>query len=191
MSQAIQALRTARLRIDPLTLADTEGLLSVYGDEVVMTYLPVTPLRDLESARDLLATYVDRIATGAQFRWALRTHESDAMIGALKLAEPCDAGRSSEVGYVLAQSAWGKGFATEAMQALMEYAFLVLDRHRLEALIYADNQASRKLVTRLGFRLEGYFKEHEWKQGRYWDDTIYAILRQEWDAARHASSPTA
>lgn len=186
--QRIQSIKTERLRIDPLTLTDVDGFLALYGDPGVMKYLPVPPLQDREAARTLLATYVARNESGEQFRWAIRAHENDVIIGALKLDEPFTSSRSSEIGYMLVREAWGKGYAQEAMRALMEYTFDVLDRHRLEALIYAENTASRTLVERLGFRLEGYFIEHDWKDGRYWDDTTYAILRREWEERRIADS---
>jgi len=175
-------MKTQRLRIDPLTETDAEGFLHLYSDPDVMKWLPVPPLSDIGAARALLATYVARIEAGEQFRWAIRTHEDDAIIGALKLDTPNDASRASEIGYMLVKEAWGKGYATEAMRALIEYAFHRLNRHYLEALIYADNTASRKLVERLGFKLEGYFREHEWneEEGRYLDDCVYTLLEQEY-----------
>ena len=111
MTKSIELLSTERLRIDPLTTHDVAGFMSLYGDEGVMTYLPVPPLRDLESAASLLGIYVDRIAAGEQFRWAIRTHADDTIIGSLKLDEPFTPGRSSEIGYMLVKEAWGKGYA--------------------------------------------------------------------------------
>ena len=186
MFQPIQSLSTARLRIDPLVMEDAEGFLALYGDPGVMKYLPVPPLANIEAARSLLETYVERIAAGEQFRWAIRTRDDDAIIGALKLDTPNDAGRAAEIGYMLVRDAWGKGYATEAMRALIHHAFTVLNRHYLEALIYADNTASRRLVERLGFKLEGYFREHEWseEEGRFLDDCVYTLLEQEY--AGHA-----
>ena len=192
MVQPIQSLITERLRIDPFTMEDAEGFLALYGDPGVMKYLPVPPLADIEAARFLLATYVARIETGEQFRWAIRTHDDDTIIGALKLDTPNNKERASEVGYMLAKEAWGKGYATEAMHALAGYAFTALNRHYLEALIYADNRASRKVVERLGFKLEGYFREHEWseEEERFLDDCVYTLLEQEYRGnGIHPESP--
>jgi ribosomal-protein-alanine N-acetyltransferase len=184
MKQSIVSLATERLRIDPLVMEDVTDFLALYGDEGVMRYLPVPPLQDVTEAGALLSKFVERMAAGEQFRWAIRTRDDDRVIGALKLDKPFDPSRSSEVGYMLVKEAWGKGYALEATSALIDYAFNVLGRHRLEALIYAENTPSRKLVERLGFRLEGYFLEHDWKDGRYWDDTTYGLLAQEWAARR-------
>lgn len=186
MNTPIAPLRTERLRIDPFTIDDVEGFFALYADPGVMRWLPVPALTTLEGARSLLQSYVDRVGAGAQFRWAIRTHESDQIIGSLKLDDPFSVERSSEVGYMLIKDAWGKGYASEAMGALLDHAFGDLGRHRVEALIFADNTPSRTLVERLGFRLEGYFVEHEWseQEGRYLDDCIYGLLDREWTEGR-------
>ncbi len=161
---------------------DVDGFLDLYADPGVMRWLPVPPLRNREDASSLLQTYTNRVAAGEQFRWAIRTLGSDQIIGGIKLDDPFTVERTSEVGYMLVKEAWGKGYAVEAMRALLDYAFDELQRHRVEALIFADNAPSRKVVERLGFRLEGYFVEHEWseQEGRYLDDCIYGLLDREW-----------
>lgn len=186
MKMPIHSLVTQRLRLDPFTMNDVEGFLALYGDPEVMRWLPIPPMQTLEDATGFLRMYVDRNASGAQFRWAIRTHENDKIIGALKLDNPGAPSRTSEAGYMLIKEAWGKGYAFEAMRALLDYAFAELQRHRIEALIFADNMPSRNLVERLGFRLEGYFIEHEWseQEERYLDDCIYGLLDREWNKSR-------
>ena len=123
MNSPIKPLRTDRLRLDPFTMNDVDGFLALYADPGVMRWLPVPPLENREDAARLLQTYTERVAAGVQFRWAIRSLESDEIIGGLKLEDPFTSERTSEVGYMLVKHAWGKGYAYEAMCALLDHAF--------------------------------------------------------------------
>ncbi|HEY6332208.1 MAG TPA: GNAT family N-acetyltransferase [Blastocatellia bacterium] len=70
---------------------------------------------------------------------------------------PCRSGRFSgfELGWALARSAWGHGYATEAGRRALDYAFTEMGRDRVISLIHPDNAASIRLAERLGERLEG------------------------------------
>src|SRR5690606_29808872 len=108
-------------------------------------------------------------------RWAVRLRGQPELIGQVKLTDPYGDYLSSEVGYMLTRAARGKGYASEAVHAVLDYAFNMLQRNRIEAIVYADNTPSCRLLERLGFVREGYFREHEWRLGRFWDDCVYAM----------------
>jgi len=79
------------------------------------------------------------------------------------------------------KSAWGKGYAHEALEAVIGYCFNVLKMNRIKVEIYCFNERSIKLFTGLGFSHEGTLRQSVWKNGQFWDDCHYALLREEWE----------
>ena len=74
----------------------------------------------------------------------------------------------------------GKGYATEALRAMVDYLFANLGKHRIVASVDPRNTPSIRLIERLGFRKEAHFKESYYLRGEWVDDIIYAMLRTEW-----------
>ena len=81
-----------------------------------------------------------------------------------------------ELGYWLLPGYWGRGIASECVGAVLEYAFGAMALHRVGADVDLDNHASRRLLERLGFRLEGVRRSFERKGGAYIDLMNYARL---------------
>lgn len=85
--------------------------------------------------------------------------------------------RSAEVGYWLGHAAWGRGIATEALQAFAAYTFREFDVVRLYAGVFAGNEASARVLEKAGFSLEGRLRAAIWKDGQLRDQLLYARLR--------------
>jgi len=85
--------------------------------------------------------------------------------------------RSAEVGYWVAEEHWGRGIATEALGALVEYAFERFDLCRLFATSFDWNPASARVLEKCGFVLEARRRQAVTKEGRTIDDLLYALVR--------------
>ena len=75
---------------------------------------------------------------------------------------------------------WGRGYAFEAASALLPFAFNELKLHRLFADCDPRNEASCRLVQKLGFKLEGIHRENYWLKGEWCNTAIYAMLDSDW-----------
>ncbi len=92
--------------------------------------------------------------------------------------------RRAEVGYTLAQQAWGNGYISEALVALLEFGFARLDLNRVEADVDPRNVASAKTLEKLGFQKEGLLRER-WIVGEEVSDSaLYGLLAVDWRARR-------
>ena len=88
----------------------------------------------------------------------------------------------AEVGYTLAPSYQGQGYAIESLKAVINYLFFDLKKHRITASADPNNTSSIRLLERLGMRKEGHFIK-SFRMGDKWlDDCIYAMLEEEWKA---------
>ena len=99
------------------------------------------------------------------------------LAGCIGLARLSDVYRlGAELGYWIGEPFWGKGIATRAVELISEYGFLQLGLERIHSGVFAFNGASRRVLEKSGFNLEGIFKRSILKNGRIWDEYRYALL---------------
>ena len=107
------------------------------------------------------------------------------LIGAIGLKGQDDVNRySAEIGYWLAEPFWGKGITTEAIKILTRYAFNNFNLNRIFANIYEGNIASEKALIKAGYKKEGTMRKAVFKEGKFIDQYIYAILKEEFQKVK-------
>ena len=89
-----------------------------------------------------------------------------------------------ELGYELAPTFWGLGYATEATREMLRFGFEELGLHRIWGHTVAENTASRRVMEKQGMCCEGQLRENKRFKGRWWDTVIYGILAREWQKVR-------
>ncbi|MBX0288657.1 GNAT family N-acetyltransferase [Halomicroarcula sp. F28] len=87
----------------------------------------------------------------------------------------------AELGYWLVPDAQGQGYATEAVESCLQFAFADQRLHKVIARILADNGPSRRVIEPFGFQEEGRLREYHYSNGEFKDLLIYSILATEWD----------
>ena len=108
--------------------------------------------------------------------FAIATPEE--LIGGIGLHRGSDVyRRSAEIGYWLAEPFWGRGIATRAVRALTDWAFASFDLARISAGVFETNPASARVLEKAGFEIEGRMRRHVTKDGRTFDQLVYARLR--------------
>ncbi len=114
---------------------------------------------------------------GQWYQLAISSIEHDELVGDLAI-HFIDA-EQVEIGFTVAPEFQGKNVATEAVSGLLKYLFGCLGKHRVVATTDADNQASHKLLEKLGFRREGHFIQNIFFKGAWGDEYQYALLHSE------------
>jgi RimJ/RimL family protein N-acetyltransferase len=146
-------------------------------------------LTDLHSEEDI-KTWFDRQDT----EWNARTlfifgawdKVTRVYVGESYLANPDWNVPRIEVGYFLVKEFTGKGYATEAANAAIRYAFEQLKVLRIDLRCAADNTASIQVAKRCGFTQEGCFRQHHRrKDGTLVDTLWYGLLLSEWQNMQH------
>ena len=178
----LPTLDTARLRLRWLELRDVPALYAVFGDAEVCRYWSRPPMPGLSAAVALRTDILARFAERSLFQWGIAARDDDRVIGTATLAGLSAEHRRAEVGYALARDAWGRGYATEAVEALVAFAFDALALHRLEADVDPRNARSIRVLERLGFTREGVQRERYHLLGEVQDAVLYGLLRREWAA---------
>ena len=93
-------------------------------------------------------------------------------------------------GYEIAPVHWGRGYATAAASALLEWGFTHWGLERVHAHCIAENAASAAVLRKLGMREEARLRDHERFKGRCWDVLLFGMLREEWRPVPLRPAPT-
>jgi [ribosomal protein S5]-alanine N-acetyltransferase len=143
-------LTTPRLHLRPFTLADHEQIHVVYADPEVMRYVGHGAHQTLAETANALRIYGDVLTRRGYSFLAVTERATGRLIGDGGLHPLGGVGPDVELGYTLARTAWGRGYATELGRALIDYAFTVLQVPRVVAQVEPGNAASRNVLTKLG-----------------------------------------
>lgn len=128
-------------------------------------------------------------APGEWFQFAIESKATGGLIGDCALRVDEQESFGAEVGFTLAREHQGRGFASEAVALLLNYAFDDLGLHRVVAIADCRNTPSWALLDRIGMRREGHFLENVWFKGEWADEYLYAVLKDEWLRMRTEQSP--
>jgi RimJ/RimL family protein N-acetyltransferase len=180
-------LRTTRLLLHPLGETDADVLFDIFSDPLVMRYWSSPAWTSVRQASEIIERDRIEMTAGEHLRLGITIAEKKLLIGTCSLFNINEQCRRAEMGYGLAASAWGKGYMTEALEALLHYAFKSMHFNRIEADIDPRNEASAKILLRLGFRKEGYLRERWIVNGDVSDSELYGLLRKEWEERESTS----
>jgi len=181
MSPIRALIETPRLRLDPLRADDAAALFAYRGDDEVARYQGWKPA-DLDAAIDFIAAQ-SRLAFGTADTWcqlAIRDRTSGELLGDLGVHFPPARDDAIEFGLSLHPARQRKGFAREAVGALVDRAFREWGYRRVVASVDPRNAASIALCRTLGFRQEAHHVESCRLRGEWVDDAVFALLAREW-----------
>jgi RimJ/RimL family protein N-acetyltransferase len=177
---------TRRLLLRPFTMDDLEALRAIQSRADVTRYLMWGP-RSLWEVREVLAKRA-RTTTleeeGDTLNLAMTLPESGALVGDVTLHWASAEHRLGEIGFVLHPDHHGKGYAGEATAVMLRLGFEGLGLHRVIGRCDARNTPSAKVMERLGMRREAHFRQNELVKGEWTDELVFAMLADEWPAAR-------
>jgi [ribosomal protein S5]-alanine N-acetyltransferase len=178
--EKLPTLRSTGLILRALDGSDVTALYEIFSDPEVMRYWSSSPLDSIQAAANLLDKIHEGFADRRLFQWGIADSDNGTVIGTCTLLHFEHAHRRCEVGFALARKRWGRGEASRAVAAVLEFAFDVLDLHRLEADVDPRNSRSLRLLERLGFQREGVLRERYQVNGELQDTAFLGLLRSDW-----------
>ncbi|SIT14946.1 Protein N-acetyltransferase, RimJ/RimL family [Roseivivax lentus] len=161
-------IATARLTLRPARPDDLEDLHAIFSDPRAMRYWD----RPAHENRDQTRAFLNHFIHGPP-----DTREEYILDLEGRAIGKAGVWAMPELGFILNPRHWGRGFATEALQAILPRAFAKFpDEPVLTAEIDPRNTASRRVLTRLGFRQTGFAEKNFLYGGTEWCDTAYFAL---------------
>jgi len=181
-------LRSERLHLREFQDGDFEAVHAYGSDPEVVRYMVWGPNSEddtrefLKRARGL-ADADPRVG----YDLAVTLGDTGELVGGIGIYID---GSNAMLGYCFARPAWGKGYATEAGELVIEFGFETMGVHRIWAGCDPDNRGSIRVLEKLGMTREGHLREESRIRGEWRDTLLFAILADEWRAQQDAEAPS-
>jgi RimJ/RimL family protein N-acetyltransferase len=167
-------LSTARLRLEPLEPRHADGLFEGLQHPAIYAFIADAPPASIDALRDRYARLARRVSPdGAEewLNWALRGVEEERLLGYVQATLPEEGDAS--IAYVLVPEAWGRGYAREAVAAMMDHLGAAYGRAAVRATVDTRNARSVALLEALGFERVRVREGAEWIGGVSTDEAEY------------------
>ena len=173
-------IETERLILREFRYDDAESMMRnwVSDDEVQWMYGEPS-YKTKEEVISLLDEYVGRNQSGYYYRWAVIEKESEECIGQVAYFFVDSGNRFAEIEYCIGTAFQGKGYATEATKAVINYGFDNIGLNKVQICVRPSNLPSAKVIEKCGFHKDGVLRQYFFRNGAYEDRMYFSILRDE------------
>lgn len=183
-------LTTERLRLREVEDLDWQVVFAYQSDPRYQRYEPSK--YDLQmDVQHLVQEFIhwQHEQPRRKFQLAITLRASRVLIGTCGIRKAAASAREAELGYELHPDYWGQGYATEAARAMLAFGFDTLHLQRVWAQCIAENEASARVLERIGMRQERRMVKHTWMQDKWWDMLRYGISHSAWQAQTARALP--
>ena len=173
-------LESDRLLFRPFQKKDVKQLFKIRSNEQVMKFMDIISLKKEKESETLIKSYIHEFKHNTGITWAIVEKRENLLIGSFSYWRIIKNHCRAEFGYSLHPDYWGKGYMTETFQTLLEYGFNQMHLHSMEANVNPENLQSIKLLERVGFKKEAYFRENFYtNKNSFADSIIYCLLESD------------
>ena len=176
----LPVLETADLVLRQVRTEDAKDIFRYASDPEVARYVMWEPHRSISDTRAYIRYVRSLYRRGLPSSWAVVHKLSGSVIGSIGFVGYSPVHHAAEIGYSFSRQYWNCGFATQALNAVIDSAFNRIDRlHRLEAQHDVRNPASGRVMEKCGMHREGILRGRLWNKSEYVDVALYSILRSD------------
>jgi len=179
MIESIKVIETQRLILREIKETDVEEIYEIFSNPEVAKYDWFRPIGSKDDALKFIRRYQENLEAGEEITWGIEIKDTKKLIGICCLGDFDHYARRAELGYDIAQNQWNKGYATEAIGAIVKFGLNDMNLNRIEAFITPGNEGSVKVLEKLNFTKEGLVRERDMIKGELVDGIIMAILRRD------------
>lgn len=168
-----------RLIFRRIVLGDANDIFLIRSNDEVMRFMDVPRHYSIGDAEKLIHLSDESYKKEAGINWAIVEKQSNEFIGYIGFIRMTPEHCRAEIGYALKPEFWGKGYMYETINRLVRFAFEEMKLHSIEANVNPLNEKSKKVLERVGFKQEAYFRENYLFDGNYLDSLIYSLLEKD------------
>lgn len=175
----VLSMETERLIIRNFKCSDAKKCFTNFGqDESLGLYLPMFPMKEISEMNRLVSAFEEN-----PYIWLIEEKISYEPVGYISVDIPYDVLAIGEIGYVLGEKYQHKGYATEAVNAMISHLFLEQKLYIIEAKYNENNIASSRLLNKLGFKTDGMLRERRIDRitGQRCNLVVCSITKDEWN----------
>ncbi|UOE56064.1 GNAT family N-acetyltransferase [Bacillus sp. CMF12] len=173
----IPTLETKRLMLREILKEDAESIYACFSNDNVTRYYGQETLERMEQAEAIVDFFANSYREKRGIRWGIELKGKKGIIGTVGFNALSLKHKRAEIGYEIHPEHWRKGYTFEAVSKVIQYGFEELDLTRIGAVVFMENEASNKLLTRAGFQKEGILRDYMQQNGEAHDTYVYSILK--------------
>ena len=182
-----------RVLLRPFRADDLSAMRRWFDDPELMRHwaMPTAPVLPDQFATDLGGRFA-RFAEAGYFAVVPLADPAGPLVGRVEYERLDPVARSAEVMLLIGErAAWGRGYGTDALVALLRWLFHARNLHRAGLTVLAQNARALRLYQRVGFVAEGTLRDDAYFDGAYHDQVAMGLLRPEFEARWPAPRPDA
>lgn len=173
-------IKGKRVDLRRLRKADARSISQYANNPNISRYIPPLPHPYvLQHAQDFVSRTQEQLKAGIAYELGIALKRTDAFVGMMSLVHINKGNKNAEIGYWIAEPFWGKGFAFEALDLILDFSFNTLQLSRVYAKVLHPNVPSAKLLERHCFKREGRLRKHIAQNGTMLDELVYGLLKEE------------
>ena len=170
-------LYTNRLILREINISDILDIYEYASDKEMTTYTVWEPHKMLSETKMFVNSIVNQYVQGELAAFGMEFKDEQKLIGTCGFITYDKSEHKAELAYAMSRKYWGRGLATEAARAFLEYGFKELHLKRIEAGCHIENESSEKLMKRLGMKYDRIIKNDLFIKGMYRDTKRYFVTR--------------
>lgn len=178
----IPVIQTDHYALRELRLKDSSALYSFLADTETMKFITPHPAASEQEVREKIQTYLVRFRKGTEIPWVVEEKGNGTVIGIVRLHKIHSWHKKAELGAVLRKESQNKGVMSEVLESVLAFAFHELGLNRIVGDLFAENEASEKLMIKFGFQKEGRFRQTDFDGREFHDTIVYSLLKNEFAA---------
>lgn len=171
-------LKSKRLFFRQLNNNDAKDVFRLRSNPKQMLYIPRPILTEIAEAEAMITMMNEKIKLNTDINWAVCEQGTGKFIGFMGFYRTEPENYRTEIGYMILPEFEGKGYVTEAVHTMLNFAFNVVNIHSIVAVIDPENKASERILIKNKFSKEAHFRENEYFNGKFWDSVHYCILKE-------------
>jgi RimJ/RimL family protein N-acetyltransferase len=186
--QGLPVLAGSMVTLRELRLSDAASLLTMLGSEEVARFISPPPTTIDGFERFIAWTNRER-AAGNYVCFGVVPHGMDTAIGIFQIRQLEPGFGTAEWGFAMGSAFWGTGAFMDAAKMMIEFAFDVVETHRLEARAAVANGRGNGALRKVGAMQEGILRKSFLRNGEYLDQTLWTILDEDWRRSKSVWGP--
>ncbi|MDP9323511.1 MAG: GNAT family N-acetyltransferase [Acidobacteriota bacterium] len=186
--QGLPVLAGSMVTLRELRLSDAASLLTMLGSEEVARFISPPPTTVDGFERFIAWTNRER-AAGNYVCFGVVPHGMDTAIGIFQIRQLEPGFGTAEWGFAMGSAFWGTGAFMDAAKMMIEFAFDVVETHRLEARAAVANGRGNGALRKVGAMQEGILRKSFLRNGEYLDQTLWTILDEDWRRSKSVWGP--
>lgn len=176
----LKSIETDRLIIREFNEEDIKHI-HMYASKLEVTkYLPFGPNSEMDTQLFLEKVINYKFQNPrCDYEFAVVLKKNNILIGGCGIHITNTNNKEGSIGYCYDDKFWGSGYASEAVNTIINFGFDKLKLHRIFGTCHPDNVGSAKVMEKVGMTKEGCLREHKLQKGKWRDSFIYSILDYE------------